>query len=1122
MANLTKTEKYVALTYAKYFGKTATKGIIDDYVSIGKTSKILDQIIKDADIEQYKVHGDDLQAEVHNTFQNLFSRNADNKELQKYVKVLQKSKNLPINSIVKKATKFDKDVYNNKQEIAEYVYKNGGEVFDLSKVTKANLIDVGSLTSLTDLQAKIDALPENDFVPTVFDGQSINLTDGQDNFTGTNKNDIFTGSSSTAGSKLDTANGVDILDGKAGIDTLKISTDGATIGIPNITNIEIIEVTSTKNVKVDTTPTTGVTDLKVVKASNAAGSDAVDAIAGSETNITVSGVTSGDIKTTGGKDVTVTDTASTNANVSTITVGAGTTTPTGNVKITTNLNSDGTAALAGKAIGVTGGKTVDVTVNANSTAKAFDSNSGITTGAITVTADNKTKDVTVTQNDVVTTVTKPAVDFIGGKTTVTFNSMKDGETLIFNGLTFTAAKDLTAAEVAKAFANLTATDTQSEGGITTNGIYTGSFAAGLTSAAASGSTVVFTSTTITANSGVFTGTATTGDAGVRKPTVTTEAGTASAAEVTSSNTVTLGNVVIDDNATKSIENITVKGATTVTLGGTAATSDLDKIKTISLENVTGAVTLDTAATALNLTLNKVVNTVNLDAAAANITDLTIKTTGEKSTIGTLIADAVKNATIDAGAELVINAIGTTYVLETVTVKGTAAVTLGTVAASTNLKSFDASANKGGVTATINAATAGSHADLKTFVFSAGKDAVTIATKDINKAINLGAGDDTINFAATTVALAEITGTIDGGAGTDTIHMTAALAVAATASGSTFDTQISNIEKLSLGTLGANSTVDLAKMDNISYVISANNAAFLLTLNNMANNGTLELAGGAAATNDTTVVMKDASGTADTFNIVTNVDGSDLNMGTVTVAGVETINVTAKDISPVDAAGVATISEATLELTAAAAKTINVKGDSDIDLTLTLSTKVTMIDGSTMTGALTATTGVSTSAATIKGGSGDDELTATHDNDVLIGGKGADTLIVASGNLVQLHGGEGKDIYEIGATGNQNAYATINGTKAELSGDVIKFTGLTGFNDAKIVLGDTAVFQDYVNEAAKGNATSKASYFVWAGNTYLVQDNGGALTFTNGTDSIVKIAGVVDFTFNATTNVLEIA
>ena len=126
MANLTKTEKYVALTYAKYFGKTATKGIIDDYVSIGKTSKILNQIIKNADIEQYKVHGDDLQAEVHKTFQNLFSRNADNKELQKYVKVLQKGKDLPINSIVKKATKFDKDVYDNKQEIAEYVAKNGG------------------------------------------------------------------------------------------------------------------------------------------------------------------------------------------------------------------------------------------------------------------------------------------------------------------------------------------------------------------------------------------------------------------------------------------------------------------------------------------------------------------------------------------------------------------------------------------------------------------------------------------------------------------------------------------------------------------------------------------------------------------------------------------------------------------------------------------------------------------------------------------------------------------------------------------------------------------------------------------------------------------------------------
>ncbi len=1110
MANLTKTEKYVALTYAKYFGKTATKGIIDDYVSIGKTSKILNQIIQDADIEQYKIHGDNLQAEVHNTFQNLFSRNADNKELQKYVKVLQKGKNLPINSIVKKATKFDKDVYKNKQAIAEYVAKNGGGVFDLSKVTKANPINVESLTSLTDLQARIDALPENDFVPTVFDGQSYNLTDGLDNLPGTNKNDIFTGSNDSNTPKLNTANSVDILDGKAGIDTLKISADGAAgtdIEIPNITNIEIIEVTSAGIVDVDTTSTTGVTDLKVVKASGA-----VTAEAGSETDITVSGVTgNGLITTIGGKDVTVTDTASTSANVSAITVG-GATTPTGNVKITANLNSDGTAPLAGGTINVTGGKTVDVTVNANSTAKAFDSNSGIATGTITVTADDNTKNVTVTQNAKVTTVTKPAVEVVGASQTVTFKDLAAGKTVTVNGLVFTAEKDLTAAEVAAAFANLTATDTQSEGGITSNGIYTAiaGTVAGWTSGAANGATVTFTGATATTTEFAVNSTAT-----ASVPTKAYTAGTAAAGKIDSTNAVTLNTVVIDDNATKSIENITVKGATTVTLGGT---SDLDKIKTISLENVTGAVTLDTAATALNLTLNKVVNTVNLDAAAANITDLTIKTTGEKSTISTLTAAAVKNATIDAGAELVINAIGTTNKLETVTVKGTAAVTLGTVATSNILKSFDASANTGGVTASINAATAGSHTDLKTFVFSGGKDVVTVAN-DVNKAINLGAGDDKIILDNATDTLAEITGTIDGGAGTDTIHMTAALAVLATAAGSTFDTQISNIEQLSLGTLAANSTVDLAKMDNISYVISANNAAFLLTLNNMANNGTLELAGGAAATNDTTVVMKDATGTADKFNVVTNVTTANLNMGAVTVAGVETINITANDTNTT-----AGINEATLELTADLAKTVNVTGNSDVDLTLTGSTKVTMIDGSTMTGALTATTAVNTTTATtIKGGSGNDNLTATSDNDVLIGGAGNDTLIVTSGNLVQLHGGAGKDTYKFWASSNQNAYATINGTKAELSGDIIEFnTALTSFNDAKIVLGSTAVFQDYVNEAAKGGATNGVSYFTWAGDTYLVQDNSTDTTFKNGSDAIVKITGTVDFTFNATSDTLEIA
>lgn len=246
MAISTKTKEYIALEYAKYFGRTADKGIIDYYGSIGKTSKILNQIIKDADIEKYSVHGDDLQAEVHNVFQNLFSRKADNKELQKYVKVLQKGKNLPINSIVKKATKFDKDVYENKKAIAEYVYKNGGGVFDLSKVTKANPIDVKSLTSLTDLQTKIDALPENSNVPSTFDGETYILTEGVDSgkkFVGTAKNDLFTADDTVAAKVVTSL--ADSLDGGKGEDTFLVY--GTPNAIPTLKNIENVIVDNMAN-----------------------------------------------------------------------------------------------------------------------------------------------------------------------------------------------------------------------------------------------------------------------------------------------------------------------------------------------------------------------------------------------------------------------------------------------------------------------------------------------------------------------------------------------------------------------------------------------------------------------------------------------------------------------------------------------------------------------------------------------------------------------------------------------------------------------------------------------------------------------------------------------------------
>ena len=67
---------------------------------------------------------------------------------------------------------------------------------------------------------------------------------------------------------------------------------------------------------------------------------------------------------------------------------------------------------------------------------------------------------------------------------ITFQPLAKDESLVFNGLTFKASRAVTAAEVATAFANLSATATTGAG--TAYGSYTGTFLAGTSQPLASG------------------------------------------------------------------------------------------------------------------------------------------------------------------------------------------------------------------------------------------------------------------------------------------------------------------------------------------------------------------------------------------------------------------------------------------------------------------------------------------------------------------------------------------------------------------------------------------------------------------------------------------------------------
>jgi S-layer protein len=283
---------------------------------------------------------------------------------------------------------------------------------------------------------------------------------------------------------------------------------------------------------------------------------------------------------------------------------------------------------------------------------------------------------------------------------------------------------------------------------------------------------------------------------------------------------------------------------------------------------------------------------------------------------------------------------------------------------------------------------------------------------------------------------------------------------------------------------------------------------------MSSGGTVVLTAATVA-KGIAVGVKDAStGTTDVLNVVAEV-AENVTHGLLTVANVETINLTATDTTPTNTStGAATIDTSTLTLAANKAATVKVDGNANLSLTLSGASELVTLDASAMTGKLVATADGKTSGTTIIGGSGADTLTADGSGDVLIGGAGNDILVAA--NLTTLTGGAGNDTFRLNsAPSTLNAYSTITDLTA---GDKIDTTAATFKTDA-ITLAGTASFQDFANAAVLAVSTDGAAWFQFAGNTFLVVDSvNNSSTFTNNEDLIVGITGLVNLSnvvFNGT-------
>ena len=1066
--------------------------------------------------------------------------------------------------------------------------------------------------------------------------QSWWLTKGLDNFAGTAGNDTIIGSidnAATPNAELNTLSSLDIVNGGAGVDTLSINvTGGPAVVLPNMTNVEIVNVESTVGATVDTSAVAGVTNLNVTKAAGA-----VAATAAATTDVSVSIKDSNfaaatDHTVTNGNNVTFNFTdagAALVANADDIAI----TGAKGNVVVnaTAKAAANTAATLAMGTIGVTGGKTISITqkVGDASGLVAGDAATTHNQGNVTATANAETTTITIKQAAAATPESVKAVAKVDEVATVTFTKLTSGQSVTVSGLTFTASKDLTAEQVAAAFANLSATaptpanltnvtaaapnpatgDTNG-GNALANGVFTGTLLAKWSSAAASGNTVTFTASGAMGTDLAVSGTGAT--------VVTTTQGVNA---ITGKNTLGVTNGTVTIAGAAALKTVTVDGyaASTGTAGINGATNTA--LDTISLANG-GNFGIDSAAATLGLTLANVNGTVEVTAGTKT---LNAAVSHAKATDTTTLVSASA---------------------ETVNVTGTGNVA-GTTAA-------------GGLTAATAINTTGMTAGKATFTIAdgtktsytggAGVDTVTVQSANIaiTKAIDLGAGDDKLTLegsGSTTVAVP--TANLNGGAGTNTIAMSGASAAALSANGD-FAAKIDNFQKLEItDTANAATTINMANMDGIKYVVSkggnavagvtgskqvfvfdiaglamdnsgsgslkagdatlftatagtAFNATDIataiggtatvngvvynitkssttitltsaanvapqagiavvaagagttpptsaavtttpgvadvtagtsyLTIDKMANDGTLELV---AASSGAVVKMADATGSADSFNIVTKVDASPLTFGTVEVAGVETLKLNAVDTAPVvDATAtplVPSIQTASLTVKADKATSLTIEGNSNVTLTLdATTTKLATIDAGTLTGNLIAGNshaGVNTIAMTITGGKGADQLKASVGTnakaDVLNGGDGNDTLYAGS-NGAKLTGGEGNDLFIVTATGTgngnkeSNTYSDILDFKA---GDLLQLqysnsgttADVTNFAKLAATLNEnTAVFSDFVNAAIKEANLGQAVYFNYKGDAYVVVDSqaqSAGDVFINGEDLVVKLTGI---------------
>lgn len=347
--------------------------------------------------------------------------------------------------------------------------------------------------------------------------------------------------------------------------------------------------------------------------------------------------------------------------------------------------------------------------------------------------------------------------------------------------------------------------------------------------------------------------------------------------------------------------------------------------------------------------------------------------------------------------------------------------------------------------------------------------------------------------------------LNGGGGTDTLN--------ATVLAGTFTPTLTSIETVSLSA-GANAAViDLAASSGYTTLENTGSGAGnLLSVTNISSTApALKYSNGAGGATFAYTAAA-VAGAADSATLTL----SNVSAGTVTIAGVETVNlVSTGNANTIDASGIA-------------ASTLAISGSQSTALG-TLNVGTAVVDASAMTGALSATLGAVVSA-TVTGSQGADTLTisAVTGNAVVSTGAGNDNIIAATNLTVTdtIDGGAGTA--DKLTTTNTIAHVLDGATAATTKISNIEQIAITDALDTTLVLANISSAIDTVNLTVTGGAimaggdeiiANASSLAVNLGGAALLNTTGqlgGALTVTSAGTGTTDALSISNKAINSTT------